>query len=70
MSRATNMTTIKFCECGRTWPCKHKDHEEFNSATYAKKHFKKIIRRSGGGYSVLRDEQGEFQPGVDKKNFR
>jgi len=62
------MTTIRFCECGRTWPCKYKDHVEFDSATYAKKHFK-LKAKPHGGYSAAREEQGEFQPGVDKKNF-
>jgi len=63
------MTTISFCECGRVMPCKYKDHEEFDSTTYAKKHFKKLVNKHGG-YSASREEQGQFQSGVDKRNFK
>jgi len=62
------MTTIEFSECGRVWPCSCK-HEKFDSATYAKKHFK-LKAKPHGGYSAAREAQGEFQPGVDKKNFK
>lgn len=63
------MTTIRFCECGRTWPCKYKDHEKFDSATYAKKHFK-LKAKKHGGFSEDRCEQGQFQSGADKKKWK
>jgi len=62
------MTTIEFSECGRVWPCSCK-HEKFDSKTYLKTHVKKV-KKPYGGYSEFRVESGEFQPGVDKKNFK
>ena len=64
----TGTMTINFSECGRIWPCKCK-HDQFNSATYGKKHFKKRIKPYGG-YSQSREESGDFQPGVDKNKFK
>ena len=67
-------TTFRFCECGRPWKmtewaCKYPGHDEFDPTTYAKKHFK-LKAKHRGGYSAQREMDGEFQPGVDKKNFR
>jgi hypothetical protein len=65
---------MRFCECGRPWEttkvsCKYPGHEEFDSATYGKKHFKKAAKKHGG-YSAQRDQDGQFQHGVDKDNFK
>jgi hypothetical protein len=51
------------------WACKDENHEEFNSETYSKKHVK-LKAKHHGGYSAMREEQGEFQPGVDKKKWK
>jgi len=51
------------------WACKYPGHDEFDPTTYAKKHFK-LKAKHRGGYSAQREMDGEFQPGVDKKNFR
>lgn len=59
----------RFCSCGRIYPCKHEGHEEFDSTNYAKKHIKKRVKPYGG-YSAQREQDGEFQPGVDKENFK
>lgn len=61
---------IRWCECGRVMPCKYKGHQEFDSATYAKKHIRKPTHKWGGGYSAFQDEMKCFQPGVDKRTYK
>lgn len=61
--------SVSFCECGRVYPCSNKQHEAFNSTTYAKKHLQPK-KKKHGGYSADREAQGQFQSGVDKKKFR
>jgi hypothetical protein len=60
------MMTIRFCECGRPYPCTYKDHEEFDRDEYGKKHFKKKEKKHGG-YSSQRQEEGQFQYGQGRE---
>lgn len=52
--------TIRFCVCGRTWPCKDKTHEAFDAESYHKKYLnKKIGKYSGFSKSFIENKGSE-----------
>ena len=52
--------TIRFCVCGRVWPCAYKEHEIFDAESYHKKYLVKKIGKYSG-YSEFREKAGMFQ---------